>query len=495
MRFSTHQGQDRSQTLRCFSIDFLLWTGALLLGATVRFIGSPYKLAESVADYLPSFILSGMVLTALIYVLGLYSIGNPFLKFKKRVVILLLASAAAITTILAIGSVNFSWQVGRGVLALGSIPAIILLYLHHTYLHYSSSRPQESAVILITRPEDEVYALLLQSLDLRNIHIEGCFTGNDYLLHSDLRRLGDAKAMEGWIQSHQVNRVYSSAASTHMPEIAEILRRLRYSGVAISDINQPCEENLQAIPVELIDTEWLINACSLPDFVYISKMKRAIDLAVCTILGIVLSPVLAVGIALNKLFSPGPVFYRQTRLGRFGKEFDIIKLRTMRIDAEAGGAQWSTENDPRVTPIGKILRKFRIDEIPQLWNVLVGEMSFIGPRPERASFAESLTKDIPYFNERLLIHPGLTGWAQVCYPYGSTVEDAKRKLEFDLYYMKNMGVILDVLVLLDTVKIIICGGSTKRRGQRMEQFERCISDACEQVTGGKIIVAPIVKKA
>lgn len=495
MRFATHQGQSRSHTIRWLLIDFALWTGSLLAGTLLRFIASPSQLAVSLFNYAPAIVLSGLALTALIYITGLYTVASPFLKYRKRLVILMLVIAAAITSILAIGSLNFSWQVGRGVLTLGAVLATSLIYLHHTYLHYSSSRPQEKAVVLVTGPEDEVYALLLRSLKLKNIKIEGCFTGNNYLLHSDLERLGDVKYIKEWIQNQQINRIYVSAASTHIPQIAEILRHLRYSGIAISDINQPCEESLQAIPVELIDNEWLINACSLPDFIYIKKLKRAIDLIACVLLGILLSPFLVAGIVAIKLFSPGPVFYRQARLGRFGKEFDIIKLRTMRTDAEADGAKWSTENDPRVTTIGKILRKFRVDEIPQLWNIFVGEMSFVGPRPERAAFANELAEQIPYFNERLLIQPGLTGWAQVCYPYGSTVLDSKRKLEFDLYYLKNMGLVLDIFVILDTVKIVVRGGSGRRRGNRLAKFEQLIGESAKNVTNSNIVVAPIQFKA
>jgi lipopolysaccharide/colanic/teichoic acid biosynthesis glycosyltransferase len=177
----------------------------------------------------------------------------------------------------------------------------------------------------------------------------------------------------------------------------------------------------------------------------------------------------------------GPVLFRQERLGRFGRKFEVLKLRTMGVDAEASGAQWSTENDPRVTPVGRFLRKFRIDEIPQLWNVLRGDMSFVGPRPEREEFGEQLTAEIPYFSERLLIHPGITGWAQVCYPYGATVEDARRKLEFDLYYLKNMGLVMDLFVLLDTIKIVLVGGASRRRGDKLAEFEKKLEDARQQV--------------
>jgi lipopolysaccharide/colanic/teichoic acid biosynthesis glycosyltransferase len=153
----------------------------------------------------------------------------------------------------------------------------------------------------------------------------------------------------------------------------------------------------------------------------------------------------------------------------------VTKLRTMRVDAEKGGPVWSGENDPRVTPVGRFLRKYRIDEIPQFIHVLSGEMSFVGPRPERPEMIEKLAAAIPYYQERLMVQPGITGWAQVNYPYGSTVDDARRKLEYDLYYMKNMSLFLDLFILLDTIRIVLCGG-VNRSGARSLERTKAMQD-------------------
>ena len=220
-----------------------------------------------------------------------------------------------------------------------------------------------------------------------------------------------------------------------------------------------CEEIYQFVPLELVSPNWLLNASDAPQMLYIKKVKRAFDIIISLIGLVFLGPIMLLGMLGVKLSSKGPVFYRQTRVGRFGKNFEVLKLRSMRTDAEKDGAQWSAAgNDPRSTPIGKILRRYRIDEIPQLINVLRGEMSFVGPRPERPEFVEKLAEDIPYFHERLLCQPGITGWAQVNYPYGATTEDARRKLEYDLYYLKHMSVFLDAFILLDTFSIILRGG-------------------------------------
>jgi len=173
-------------------------------------------------------------------------------------------------------------------------------------------------------------------------------------------------------------------------------------------------------------------------------------------------PVMVVVGALVKSTSRGPMLYHQTRVGLQGREFTVHKFRTMCQDAERStGPVWSTANDSRVTPIGRFLRRTRLDEIPQLWNVLVGEMSFVGPRPERPSFVNELTEKIPYYGQRHVLKPGVTGWAQIRYTYGASVEDAIEKLQYDLYYIKNLSIALDFVILLETLKTVIM-----RRGAR-----------------------------
>jgi lipopolysaccharide/colanic/teichoic acid biosynthesis glycosyltransferase len=161
---------------------------------------------------------------------------------------------------------------------------------------------------------------------------------------------------------------------------------------------------------------------------------------------------------LIRLESPGPVFYRQERVGKDGKTFEILKFRSMRTDAERNlTPRWACRNDPRITRIGSIIRKLRIDELPQFVNILNGEMSFVGPRPERPYFVQLLTKKIPYYDLRHSVRPGVTGWAQVSYPYGATIEDAKNKLEYDLFYVKNVSIAFDLAILFETVKTVVLG--------------------------------------
>ncbi|WP_084644044.1 exopolysaccharide biosynthesis polyprenyl glycosylphosphotransferase [Ferrimonas futtsuensis] len=185
--------------------------------------------------------------------------------------------------------------------------------------------------------------------------------------------------------------------------------------------------------------------------------KRALDLAAALILGILSLPICILTAILIKLESKGPVFYKQNRTGLFNNEFEVIKFRSMTTDAEAQGAQWAQKNDSRVTKIGKFIRKTRIDELPQIINIIKGEMSIVGPRPEREVFIENLEKKIPYYRFRHAVKPGVTGLAQVSYPYGASVEDAEWKHKFDIHYIKHHSFLFDIKILLLTVKVVVFG--------------------------------------
>jgi exopolysaccharide biosynthesis polyprenyl glycosylphosphotransferase len=168
-------------------------------------------------------------------------------------------------------------------------------------------------------------------------------------------------------------------------------------------------------------------------------------------------PIIVVTAILIKIESRGPVFYKQERIGKNGRPFVLMKFRSMKMDAEKAGPVWASKQDDRTTRVGRIIRKVRIDEIPQFWNILRGEMSFVGPRPERPHFVDQLALEIPYYAQRHLIAPGLTGWAQIKYPYGASIEDAREKLQYDLFYIKNHSLLLDAIILFETIKIILFG--------------------------------------
>ncbi|OGR24909.1 MAG: glycosyltransferase [Desulfobacterales bacterium RIFOXYA12_FULL_46_15] len=233
-------------------------------------------------------------------------------------------------------------------------------------------------------------------------------------------------------------------------------------GVRIIDYPNFYESMTGKIPVESINPSWLVQSNGFLITPLIRVMKRVFDIVLSSLVLLLTLPFFPILLILVKYKSPGPVFYFQKRVGKDGKEFIIYKFRTMGTDAESkGGAAWARENDPRVTRFGHIFRKTRIDELPQLINVLKGEMSFIGPRPERPEFVEQLCEIIPYYRERHAVKPGITGWAQVMYPYGASLGDSVEKLRYDLYYINNLSVFLELLIVFETIKVILF-----RRGSR-----------------------------
>lgn len=234
------------------------------------------------------------------------------------------------------------------------------------------------------------------------------------------------------------------------------LLKCKLRGVRVTDFSSFFERERGQVLLDMLSASWLIFGEGFRRDVFNAALKRIFDICVATLILLITLPVVAAVILLIKLESPGPAFYSQVRVGRGGRNFTIYKLRSMRPDAEKGGVpQWAKSNDDRITRVGRFIRLTRIDELPQLVNVLKGDMSVVGPRPERPYFVKMLTEEIPLYNARHSVKPGLTGWAQVRYPYGSSIQDAKEKLQYDLYYVKNHSIFLDLLILLETVQVVL----------------------------------------
>ena len=232
----------------------------------------------------------------------------------------------------------------------------------------------------------------------------------------------------------------------------------RLNGVQITDLARYFERVHGQVPIESLKVSWLIYGHGFRQNVLRGIVKRCFDLVVSAALILITLPIVVVAAVLVAAEGGGSVIYRQERVGHRGRTFTVFKLRSMSLDAEKDGkAAWATANDARVTRVGRLIRRTRIDELPQLLNVLKGEMSFVGPRPERPEFVAMLTEQIPFYAVRHSVKPGLTGWAQVRYSYGATVEQSVRKLEYDLYYVKNHTLLLDLIILLETVRVVLLG--------------------------------------
>lgn len=235
------------------------------------------------------------------------------------------------------------------------------------------------------------------------------------------------------------------------------LLRVKTTGVHVNDLSTFLERETGRVDLDSLNPSWLIFSDGFSSGRRFSSLaKRLFDILASAILLVATGPLILVTALAVKLESRGPAFFRQRRVGLYGQCFEIVKLRSMRADAEVGGkAVWAQKDDPRVTRVGAIIRKLRIDELPQAWSVLKGEMSFVGPRPERPQFVADLEARLPYYAERHMVKPGITGWAQINYPYGASVEDARQKLEYDLYYAKNYTPFLDIVILLQTIRVIL----------------------------------------
>ncbi len=347
----------------------------------------------------------------------------------------LLLGLAFLTTALVAWRSAYEWFVGRGA------------FRERVYVLGSGERAQTIVHMLQSRKDAGMSVI-----------------GWDELSENQLPQLEDRDNYAGILESFRgpkpkIDRVIVAMQDRRGSLPVRELLKLRFDGVIIEEAG-PLLERLSG--------KLQLDSLRPSSFIYSEgfrikpsqQIARRLASTLAAAVGLLLSaPFLPVVMLLVKLSSPGPIFFRQTRVGLGGRNFQVVKFRTMRTDAEVSGAKWATKNDPRVTKLGMFMRKVRLDEVPQLWNVLKGDMGFVGPRPERPEFVPWLVEQIPYFELRHMIRPGLTGWAQVRYGYGATLAETREKLEYDLYYIKHMSLGLDLLIMFETVKTIL-----RRRG-------------------------------
>lgn len=279
-----------------------------------------------------------------------------------------------------------------------------------------------------------------------------------YSEQKEVEILTPPKSFLGLAKIKNIKGIITAFDPRKNPELIDKIYECLPLKISFSSLATFSEQFAGKIPVNSIGQVWFLENLKEQEKVIYEFGKRIFDIFISLILLIISIPFLPFIFSAIKIDSKGSCFFMQQRTGRNGKKFMAVKLRSMYVNSESNGPQWAQKNDPRVTKVGKFMRKTRIDEIPQLINIFRGEMSFIGPRPERPEFIAKLEKKIPFYNERLLIKPGLTGWAQINFPYGATEEDALQKLQYDLYYIKNRSLLLDLSILLKTIKTVLSGG-------------------------------------
>jgi sugar transferase (PEP-CTERM system associated) len=318
-------------------------------------------------------------------------------------------------------------------------------------------RLEQRVLILGTGPLARLVARQIKSQRDFAYHIVGCVTeSRDADLEGlDLPLLGTSADVSLLVLRHQIDRVIVSLSDRrgHLP-IQELLRA-KLSGVRIEDAATTYERISGKILTDGLAPSWLIFSDGFQASRVTRVAKRLIDIVLAAVGLVLATPLMLLTAIAVWLDSPGPILYRQVRVGENDRLFTLMKFRSMRSDAERGKPIWATNNDERVTRVGRAIRLTRLDELPQLLNVLRGDMSFVGPRPERPYFVQRLAAEIPFYAERHTVKPGVTGWAQVKYRYGSSVEDAMEKLRYDLYYIKHLSIGFDLTIAIDTVKVIL----------------------------------------
>ena len=415
-----------------------------VVAITFAFTVSTYlRLGQSLHYFSLEFLSLCLIIVASLFIGNGYtstSIGSkPKLPLNTFFVVLA-STIPATLFIYLLGPERFTYLFGRGIfpvaiLFVGGLAMINRLLLNHLFRNNKKS----NCVLVIGDLRSREYFAAENRIKLAQITLEYSPTV------AAAENLTDFSAIV-ITPSHKSNK-----------DEQQKLIHARLNGIPIFSLSDFFETFLFLVPVNEIKNDWLLQSegFTMLHSAVSARIKRGVDIALASLLIIVTIPACLCTALFIKLVSRGPVLFSQKRVGFKGEHFTLYKFRTMKIDSEKDGAQWAKENDNRVIPFGHFLRATRMDELPQCWNILKGEMSIIGPRPERPEFTQQLTKEIPYYELRHIVKPGLTGWAQVSYPYGASVEDALRKLQYDLYYIKNYSLLLDLNILLRTVLVTL----------------------------------------
>ena len=448
--------------------DAILATSALFIMAVER-LGYP-EISLKLADL--STIFTAVIFVVLVlfssHLMEVYDLSKN-VKRREIIVNILFGTVTSFSLLSVVYYLNPGIMLGRGILILALCCFAVLQFGWHSLylLGSSTSRFCRKVLVLGTGPLAVEIGSIIAS-NKRNFTLVGfssCHTGTHtsgtdddaYAVPRD-QILGNCDNLRDIARQAQAGIIVVALSERRGVFPLRDVLTCKLNGIEIMDAPSFYEIAQSKLMLESITPGWFIFSDGFHRTTILSALKRAIDIALSCI-GLLITlpffPLIAVAI---KLDSPGPVFFKQERTGNWEKRFMLIKFRTMSQDAEKGtGAVWAEKNDPRITKLGRFFRGSRVDEIPQLINVLLGSMSFVGPRPERPEFVEKLKAVIPYYSQRHFVKPGLTGWAQVRYSYGSTVGDAVEKLRYDLYYIKNMSPFLDTLIFFETIKVVLFG--------------------------------------
>jgi sugar transferase (PEP-CTERM system associated) len=457
------KGLFQGLTLRSIApvaFESVLIVGALLVSALVRLGWPDPRTGGMTAMALKALLVAGVCQLSF-YFGDLYNI--KVVSDRREMFIRILQGLGVTSLIL---SVLYFWfpslVIGRGVFVIAA--ALVGLLVIGWRLLWELLRgavgPRERLLIIGTNAGALALAREFETRHDLGVEIAGFISADpEHPPKSTGMRtvvIGGVEDIPALVKEHQIDRVVVSLSDARGRLPMDKLLDMKMMGVTFDYLASVYEEYTGKIAVEHLRPSWLIFSSGFRKSRRTRATKRTLDTVVAAFGLIVGSPLFLLTAALVRLSSPGPIIYSQTRVGQHSQPFTIYKFRSMAANAEAQtGAVWARKNDARVTPIGGFLRKSRLDELPQLWNVLRGDMSLVGPRPERPEFVTDLLKQIPFYGQRHVVKPGLTGWAQVSYTYGASVEDSLEKLQYDLFYIKHLNLPLDLFIILKTIKTVI----------------------------------------
>ncbi|MCX7965105.1 MAG: sugar transferase [Syntrophorhabdaceae bacterium] len=438
--------------------DILLILFACAIAPAIRFkvlIFEPLEVWREISVILFIYILC-------FYVADFYNTDSGFINIRfifKYLITLLIAFCLTLVIFFIFPKI----EPGRGIFVINTILIAIFIYLWRFLFEklLKKLKPIKQKVFLIIgagRAGNKIYEILKKD---SSVSIVGFIDSNHMRRahHHNTKFFQNADEIEQIVKNEHIDHLVLAIKELKDNQLIKKILNCKLSGVKIYDIPSFYEEVLGRIEVEYLNDLWILNMPihGVRRNIYNRKIKRLISIFVSVILLIIFSPICLLSMIAIKLDSKGPVFFKQKRVGLNGNIFEAIKFRTMKVGTENDRTHAGKKDDPRITRVGRILRLARIDEIPQLWNVLKGEMSLIGPRALMQEEVEEFEKKVPYFSIRHTVKPGVTGWAQVNYPHGATVEDALEKLKYDLFYIKNLSPFLDFHILLRTIRIMIFG--------------------------------------
>jgi sugar transferase (PEP-CTERM system associated) len=447
--------------LTVFGFEIVLISGSMALAASLH---GGFSSATETGAMLSKIAIVTVLCMLCFYYNDLYNL--TVVDSNRELVVRLLQAAGAAAIVLAFASVAFPafmLDPGTFVTALGVFVVAVLTWrlafnrfahdphLDENVLIVGTGHTARTLAQQIGRQQDFAYRLVGFVKDSDDA---SCVRQHDIL--------GSLLDIDRIVASRHVNRIVVGLSDRRGRLPIEQLLRAKMSGVRVEDATTTYERLTGKILIDDLKPSSLIFSDGFRASRITRFVKRMLDLSLSMILAIVTAPLMVLTAIAIKLDSAGPMLYSQARVGENGRVFKIYKFRSMRTDAEhAGKPIWARDCDERITRIGRFIRTTRLDELPQLWNVMRGDMSFVGPRPERPFFVEQLAREIPFYLQRHAVKPGITGWAQVKYQYGSTVEDAMEKLRYDLYYIKHLSIVFDLTIVLDTVKVILFGKGAK----------------------------------